>query len=102
MGLSYRNQSIDLLFKSIDWFLYDRNLRHERVKLLHVLEQDRGVIRSLQTSVIILLTKIVTNINLKTLTSRKKINLSCLTGPGRVSADGYITVRKFQMDICKD
>ena len=26
-SLSYRNQS-----KSVDWFLYDRNLRHERVK----------------------------------------------------------------------
>ena len=30
--LSYRNQSIDLLCKSMAWFLYDRNLRHERVK----------------------------------------------------------------------
>ena len=26
-----RNQSIDLLCKSMDWFLYDRSLRHERV-----------------------------------------------------------------------
>ena len=30
--LSYRNQSIDLLCKSQDWFLYDRNLLLERVK----------------------------------------------------------------------
>ena len=30
--LSYRNQSIDLLLKSMDWFLYDIGLRHERVK----------------------------------------------------------------------
>ena len=29
--LPYRNQSIDLLNKSIDWFLYDNGLRHERV-----------------------------------------------------------------------
>ena len=29
--LSYRNQSIDLRSKSIDWFLYDNDLRHERV-----------------------------------------------------------------------
>ena len=29
--LSYRNQYIDLLCKSMDWFLYDRDLRHERV-----------------------------------------------------------------------
>ena len=31
-SLSYRNQSIDLLWKLMDWFLYDRDLRHERVK----------------------------------------------------------------------
>ena len=30
--LSYRNQSIDLLCKSMDWFLYDNGLRLERVK----------------------------------------------------------------------
>ena len=39
-SLSYRNQTIDLLCKSIinglqtmDWFLYERDLRHERVNL---------------------------------------------------------------------
>ena len=31
-SLSYRNQSIDLQSKWMDWFLYDRNLRHKRVK----------------------------------------------------------------------
>ena len=30
--LSYRNQSIDLPSKSMDWFLYDNGLRHKRVK----------------------------------------------------------------------
>ena len=30
--LSYRNQFIDLLSKSMDWFLYDNSPRHERVK----------------------------------------------------------------------
>ena len=29
-SLSYRNQSIDLFYKSMDWFLYDRDLRQER------------------------------------------------------------------------
>ena len=33
MPLSYRNQSTDLLRKSMGWFLYDNGLRHERVKL---------------------------------------------------------------------
>ena len=31
--LSYRNQPINLQSKSMDWFLYDIGLRHERVKL---------------------------------------------------------------------
>ena len=31
-SLSYRNQSIDLQSKSMDWFLYDNGLRHKRVK----------------------------------------------------------------------
>ena len=30
-SLSYRNQSIDLFCKSIDWFQYDRDLCHEKV-----------------------------------------------------------------------
>ena len=34
MPLSYRNQSIDLLCKSMDWFLYDNGLRHERVNVI--------------------------------------------------------------------
>ena len=35
-SLSYKNQSIDLRSKSIDWFLYDNGLRHERVKKAEV------------------------------------------------------------------
>ena len=31
-SLSYKNQSIDLQSKSKDWFLYDRDVRHEKVK----------------------------------------------------------------------
>ena len=30
-SLSYTNQPIDLQSKSMDWFLYDKDLRHERV-----------------------------------------------------------------------
>ena len=32
-SLSYRNHPIDLICKSVDWFLYDRDLRHERVNM---------------------------------------------------------------------
>ena len=31
--LPYRTQSIDLRSKSMDWFLYDNGLRHERVEV---------------------------------------------------------------------
>ena len=33
-SLLYRNHSIDLQNKSVDWFLYYKNLRHERVNAL--------------------------------------------------------------------
>ena len=36
-SLSYRNQLIDLLCESMDWFLYDRDLRHEKVKRLFIM-----------------------------------------------------------------
>ena len=35
-SLSYRNQAIDLLCKSVDWFLYDRDFCHGRVKCLNL------------------------------------------------------------------
>ena len=31
-SLTYWNQSINLQSKSMDWFLYDKDVRHERVK----------------------------------------------------------------------
>ena len=34
--VSYRNQSIDLQSKSMDWFLYDKDLHRERVKHLNM------------------------------------------------------------------
>ena len=39
--ISYRKQSIHLLCKSIDWFLYDRGLRHERVKQIWGLNLEK-------------------------------------------------------------
>ena len=50
-SLSYKNQSIDFQCKSMDWFLYDRDLRHERVngtlKLLYS-EVDLGPLQHLR------------------------------------------------------
>ena len=37
-SLSYRNQSIDLLSQSMDWFVYDGDFRHERVKVARVVK----------------------------------------------------------------
>ena len=39
-SLSYRNQSINLQRKSTDWFLYDRDLRHERVKMNYMVRRN--------------------------------------------------------------
>ena len=38
--LPYRNQSIDLLCKSMDWFLYDNGLRYERVNFVLTSKND--------------------------------------------------------------
>ena len=38
--LSYRKQSIDLLHKSMDWFLYGNALRHERVNEIYLVSSN--------------------------------------------------------------
>ena len=35
-SLSYWNQSIDLFWKSIDWFLYDKDFCHEKAKEIKI------------------------------------------------------------------
>ena len=37
---SYRNQSVDLLYKSTDWFLYDGNIGRYRVKWVNPIFQS--------------------------------------------------------------
>ena len=39
-SLLYRNQPIDLHSKLMDWFLYDRDLRHERVNARYKKSQE--------------------------------------------------------------
>ena len=39
-SLSYRNQSINLRSKSMDWSLYDNGFRHERVNYLYLVSVD--------------------------------------------------------------
>ena len=68
-----------------------------------VLEQVSGVIRALQRPMMVLLTKKVSNVSLKTsATLAKRLILGTWLGPGCASADGYITVLKIQTKICKD
>ena len=47
-SLSYRNQSIELHFKSMDCFLYDRHLRYERVKRIEVINESCPLLYSLK------------------------------------------------------
>ena len=69
-----------------------------------VLEQVRGVIRALETSTMVLLTKIVSSVNLKTSTIlAKRLILNAWVSSGCASADSYIkAVLKIQTKICKD
>ena len=50
--LSFRNQSIDLQSKSMDWFLYDNGLLHERVKCqpLKMLKHVQAISRQQPTN----------------------------------------------------
>ena len=65
--------------------------------------QVRGEIRALQTSMMVLSTKVVRNINLKTLTTlAKRLILVAWLSPGRVFVDGHTTVPKIETEICKD
>ena len=67
------------------------------------LEQARGVIRALQTSMMVLLAKVVNNIDLKISTILAKILiLNAWLCPEYASADCYIAVLKIQTKICKD
>ena len=68
---------------------------------LPLLEQLRGVIRALQTSMFIFLTKIVSNVSLKTLTILvKKLILNNWLGRGHGSADLYIAILKIPKKMC--
>ena len=62
---------------------------------MSALEQVRAVIKALQTTIMILLAKIVSNINLKTSTIPER------NGQGCASADWYSTVHKIHTKICK-
>ena len=72
----YTLMTSKLLYLLMDW------------ETLHLLEQVSGVIRALQTSMMVLLTKIVSKVNLKTLTIlAKRLILDVWLGPGRASVD---------------
>ena len=67
-SLSYKNQSIDLLWKLNDWFLYNRDLRHERVKMFKQKWFNFVILSSQSTSYLLHVTyKELLNITAKTI-----------------------------------
>ena len=42
-SLSYKNQSTNLFCKSMDWFLYYREFRHERVKIDEKVQEKKPI-----------------------------------------------------------
>ena len=84
----YTLMTSKLLYLLMDW------------ETVHLLEQVSGVIRALQTSMMVLLTKIVSKVNLKTLTIlTKRLILDVWLGPGCASVDLYITFYEIQTKI---
>ena len=78
-----------MLYLLMDW---------ETFNWLTALEQVRGASRALQKSMMVLLEKIVRNVNLKTLTSlAKRLILDAWVGQVYASVDWYIAVLKMQM-----
>ena len=83
--LSYRNQFIDLLRKSMDWFLYDSGLCHGRVNyraqqnLPISVIYTRGLLGPFQTPVMEIFTKIVNN-SKPSVIFCEKLHHRCLTG----------------------
>ena len=63
MTLSYRNQSIDLRSKSMDWFLYDDGLRLERVKNFADFQTNNIVLMIAIKSQNFLIVETINNIN---------------------------------------
>ena len=87
--LSYRNWSIDLRSKSMDWFLYDRNLHYETVK-----EKN---LNPCQTSKMQLFVKIVNDFESLTVSPKSSI-LDAWQDSGYVS--NLQPKNKFKMHVC--
>ena len=52
-SLSYSNRSTDLICKSIDWLIYDRELRHEKVKGFQIRAIELQIQKQPSTGVLI-------------------------------------------------
>ena len=75
----YISDSVKTAYLLIDW---------ETFNSLPALQQVRGAIKAFQTSMTVLLGKMVSNFNLKTLTNlAKRFILDAWLGPGRASVD---------------
>ena len=59
-ALSYRNQSIDLLRKSMDWFLYDNGLHYERVKRSSAVNSNKIILQLLWGTIYIFIQNLYT------------------------------------------
>ena len=76
---SYRNQSIDLLRKSMGWFLCDNGLRHERVNdILHVKWMCHVLTQGIRTiKIFIKCKKVLLSINLSQKNTRIGSSVKC-------------------------
>ena len=66
MSLSYRNQSIYFLSKSVDWFLYDRYVRYERID--GVVRKKKLVVELVKISYLSSISRVIFKVNQETRT----------------------------------
>ena len=90
-SLWYRNQSIDLLCKSLDWFLYDRDLRPERVEIIHEVPFLNLIIFYLKC---IIHMKFLKYMYYSEFTDTQRNKLMCFVRPCDVSRMIYFSIRK--------
>ena len=61
MSLSYRNQSIYFLSKSVHWFLYDRYVRYERID--GVVRKKKLVVELVKISYLSSISRVIFKVN---------------------------------------
>ena len=97
-SVSRRNQSIDLLCRSMDWFLHDGNLRHERINKFKI---HNKYIEEMSIDVILIFYCQTISALCQILHINQLFNLNCTVSVRNVTTDWKeLTLNTFYLGIC--